>query len=79
MTQPVDEARALLEQSLANARALAESCRPDSTYRHAYNNFVNWVIEQPSLATNEPPFITTRNIDEYYTKHIAHVTGSKKM
>jgi hypothetical protein len=56
---------------LLNQATVAEFTLANSTYTCEYNRFVNWVKDQPDLATTEKPFLTRNNVDSYFVKNIA--------
>ena len=48
---------------LVNEAYIREHERPDATYVREFEKYKDWVLEQPELQTDRPPFITRTNVD----------------
>ena len=77
MTEEADRHRELLEASLENALVTRDNAGCDATYTNEYKRFVLWVLDDPRLETQQPPFIRPHTVDAYYTKVVSKMTTSK--
>ena len=64
--------RARLEKQLEQALELESKRIPDKTYKNEYKRYVSWVKNQPHLDTQQKPFITQENVEEYFHKEVVN-------
>jgi hypothetical protein len=63
-TQPDD---VLLVAAAANRALTARMATADKSYASVWKNYVKWLASTPGMETSEPPFLTRRNVDHYFT------------
>ena len=76
MADDSDGENSLAEQNLENARQVAAAKTCDKSYTTEYKRFVKFVKEELDIV--EPPFITPRTVDEYFTRTIPGRKGGKE-
>jgi hypothetical protein len=67
-THPDD---ALAVAAAANRAQTARMAKPDKSYVFVWRNYLKWLASCPAMETNEPPFLTRRNVDHYFTIIVA--------
>ena len=63
---------ARLADDMVQAIIIEQSFSCDATYRKEYETFCEWVQNQPELNTPSKPFVTPRNVDEYFRRVVVH-------
>jgi hypothetical protein len=72
MLSQTNLAAILQRQQVANNATIRDKTICDNSYHYEYNHFKAWVIAQLELRTPMPPFLSRANVDNYFSRVIAH-------
>jgi hypothetical protein len=70
-TKMAELAHTLNLQQEANRATIRLHTTCDASYTCEYTKFVKWVKNQPTLATQEEPFLTRTNVDHYFSRVVS--------